>query len=330
MIYFKKVWVVNMGLISKLKSMFKKNIDCSDELNNTLVHFYVTPNRKVSIGSYIIVKQDYMAVLVCNDKVTDMLPAGKHKIDNTTIPQTFKHLKLYKINQSGKLATSFKCDFYFINLNTQTDFAFTSNIPFVRKKDALGKVVAYSEGLSTLVVEDPDKLVNYLIIDNAYVKDKKALTEVGLEIGNFVNKTLEKMDMSFEDILNSNQIIDAYINSKLNNVFDYMGISVKNVNVQSFSMPSKLQKRVESLCAVQSCKDQEYSQNSGISIALNEGIEIPMFLSKESQTVNEEQLTLESENVTMSETAAHKQCSYCGNQIKSSAKFCEHCGFKQI
>ena len=328
-----------MGLIAKLKSIFKKNIDCSGELNDKFFHFYTTSGRVVKLNSHIIVKEGFCAVMVCKDKVTDVLCSGKHKIDNSTIPLTFKLMKLYKIDEHGNSPHSFKCDFYFVNLSTQPGFVFTSNVPIVKRKDPLGKVVAYSEGVADIVVEDPGKLVQYLLVDNAYIKDKQALKEISLEIGNAVNKCLEKVDAPFETLLTNSVYINSFLSSKLALSFEFMGLKVSNITLHSFSMPAKLQKKVSELNltnnknSIENVMPEIEQIEGGYSMSLNGQIAVPM--ERENSTMqsvnngynygNNQQFN----DLSFGGDGLGKICHCCGNKINSTARFCEHCGFKQ-
>lgn len=325
-----------MGLISKLKSIFKKSIDCSNELEDKLVHFYVTSGRKVNLGTNIIVKDGFCAVIVSKDKVLDVLYSGKHKIDNSTIPLAFKYLKLYKIDQNGNSPSSFKCDFYFIDLNQHNNFEFSSNIPFVRKKDSLGRVEAYSEGVADIKVDMPAKLVEYLLYDHAYIKDKQAINEISLEIGNSVNKVLEKMNINFNEMLKNCDAMNIFINQHLQNAFQFMGITASNLQITSFSMSSKLQKKVGvyDLGSKPELPEAE-DMFTEFNLALEDGTPVDLTSQimvekgiEHSMTANGQ---INSEKMSDGQYYAkpQKKCIYCGNYITSTAKFCEHCGFKQ-
>ncbi len=315
-----------MGLIAKLKNMFNKNIDCSNELGDSLVHFYTTSGRTVKLNTSIVVKEGYVVVIVCKDRVTDVLPEGKHKIDNASIPNTFRLLKLYKIDQDGKSPNSFKCDFYFVSKRFVRDFVFVSDVPYYKRKDPLGKVEAYSEGAVTLNIDDPAKLITYLLIDNAYIKDKTAVKEISLEIGNFINKRMEKIDLNFQELLTQSKYVHTFLNKDVITPLEYMGINISNIVVSGINMSTKLQKKLELVPQtpkklVTPAKQMvEVTSNgaSGFEMNLNEGFELgdqgtqqPTFFEESTPLGNE------------------KTCLHCGQTIKYTARFCEHCGNKQ-
>ncbi len=325
-----------MGLISKLKSMFSKNIDCSSELNDAPVHFFTTSGRKVNLGTSIVVKEGYCAVLVCKDKVTDVLYEGKHKIDNSTIPQTFKLLKLYKIDENGKSKTSFKCDFYFVNMRFMYNFPFSSDIPFRRRKDPAGNIEAYCEGAVTLKIDTPIKLINYLLIDHAYIRDAKAQKEIGLEIGNMVNKKLEKIKLTFEQILTSGKYVNEFINADITTSMDFMGASVSNIVVNAINMSSRLQKKMQ----LSNALPPEASQKDKVSMEKPVAVEVGGKVEGISMNINEEIMLQGFDNnrefnesmfkdVVQKDSNSLKQCEVCGEMIKSTAKYCEFCGSKQ-
>ena len=91
-----------MGILKKIKKMFSKSIDCSDELEGKILHLYSEKNRNVTVGANIIFPDGFSAVFVCKDKVCDAVGRGKHEINAGTLPKTFSRLKLSKANKKVK------------------------------------------------------------------------------------------------------------------------------------------------------------------------------------------------------------------------------------
>lgn len=316
-----------MGLLAKLKSMFNKNIDCSKDLEG--VFFHVIPMSKpIPIGCNIIVKEGYQAVFVCKNKVTDILQEGKHKLDNNTIPYTFRRLKLYKIDKHGNMPKKFKCDIYFIQKERVHDFVFNSSQPYYEKSERFGKVFAYCEGMCSFVIENPQKLLQYLLLEHAYVKDKRAKADISAIIGNAVNEILEDSPMSFEKILTDSEDVRMYINTNINKKLEFCGIRCEHVRLKSMEVTDKVQKKIDEFLKIQTEYKKQFENMAqfqfqevqrSFEMCENENV------GKASQE-DEELSYLNMEEIRKS---PQKQCLYCGNYIKQSAKFCEFCGFNQ-
>ena len=195
---------------------------------------------------------------------------------------------------------------------------------------------AYSEGVADIKVDMPAKLVEYLLYDHAYIKDKAAMREIGLEIGNAVNKTLEKMNMSFGQMLRDCGAMNAFINERLQNAFQFMGLSVSNIELTSFMMSSKLQKKVGvyDLGEKPELPDED-DMFTEFNLTLEDGTPVDLTSQilvdksgEQSATANGDNLFTQSANSNYYANS-QKQCVFCGKYITSTAKFCEHCGCRQ-
>ncbi len=317
-----------MGLLAKLKSMFNKNIDCSKDLDG--VFFHVLPMSKpIPIGCNIIVKEGYQAIFVCKNKVTDILQEGKHKLDNNTIPYTFRRLKLYKIDKHGNMPKKFKCDIYFIEKGKIQNFGFSSAQPYIEKSERFGKVFAYCEGICDFTIENAQKLLEYLLLEHAYVKDKKAILDISSIIGNGVNEILEESPMTFEKILTDNEDVYMYINTNIEKKLGFCGLKCEKVRLNSMEVSSKVQKKIDEYLKMHNEYKRQFSssnefqlkevyrtlevqENDEISMSLAHDEEVPSYLNREDLVKHPK-----------------KQCLYCGNYINQRAKFCEFCGFEQ-
>lgn len=317
-----------MGLLLKLKSMFNKNIDCSKELEG--VFFHIIPMAKpITIGSNIIVKEGYQAIFVCKNKVTDILQAGKHKLDNNTIPYTFRRLKLYKIDKHGNMPKKFKCDIYFVQKSRVENFGFSSSQPYIEKSERFGKVFAYSEGVCNFIIEDAQKLLEYLLLEHAYVKDKRAIIDISAIIGNGVNEILEECPMTLETILTDNEKVYMYINTNIDKKLEFCGLKCDKVRLNSMEVSSKVQKKIDEYLKVQNEYKQQFSGSNEFqfqevykSFEMKENKEI------QSEFSRDDEIPAYLDRGDLAKRP-QKQCMYCGKYINQTAKYCEFCGFNQ-
>lgn len=315
-----------MGLLAKLKSMFEKNIDCGKALDD--VFFHIMPWIKVTIGSNLIVKDGFVALFVCKNKVTDILPAGKHKLDNSTIPNTFKRLKLYKINKYGNTPKKFNCDIYFVSTGIVRDFEFVSNNPYIKKSKRFGRVIAYSEGVCDFCIDKPQKLVEYILLERAYIKDKVAIRDISNIIGNAVNEIMEKSGEGFGTLIanvkNTNAIIEANIDKSL----EFCGLKCNNFDLRLMRVNSRLQQKLDEYLKIQREYNTQFEQETSrlfadtlSSVAVEQSLEM-----RENDKLERSRTSgFQTEEVVQNK----KQCAYCGKLINKQANFCEFCGFNQ-
>lgn len=315
-----------MGILAKLKNIFAKNIDCSKDLDD--VFFHLMPWVKVTIDSNLVVKDGFVALFVCKNKVTDILSAGKYKLNNNTIPYTFKRLKLYKIDKRGHMPKKFNCDIYFVSTGIIENFEFISNNPYIRKSNRFGKVVAYSEGVCDFKISDPKKLIEYILLERAYIKDKVAVGDISNIIGNGVNEIMEKSGESFGSLIANVKTTNIIINSNIDNTLEFCGLKCSNFDLRLMRVNSKLQKKLDEYLQMQKEYNLQFADSTNE--VLNQALT--------SVTVEHEQVVEANNSDVCYDTGAtpidmtklgKKQCSFCGKYINEKARYCEFCGFDQ-
>ncbi|MBR2467773.1 MAG: SPFH domain-containing protein [Clostridia bacterium] len=342
-----------MGLIANLKKLFNKNIECGDELDGHFIYPYPNSKRIIHVNSHIIVGDKYCAVFVCNDRVGDVLPPGKHKITAATLPTTFAKLRLDKPNKNGKIPKTFKADVYYVLKETLKQQQFYSSERFVKKSNTFGKVKGYSEGLCDIQVLDPEKLFKVLLIDRYYIKPKQGIELVMNLVGNEVNLVVEKSKHGFSEIVLNPQLLNEEMETDLNEKTDSFGVKISNAEVTSFKLSKKVQKKVAEFIAGRKSIESQF-ENSGIKyqpeqvvpnkVNINETSgqaqhQAAQHTDSQPQIIRRGGLKLE-ENANQTYNAKlntsevfdgqnQKVCKYCNKTIGDKYVFCPHCGFKQ-
>ena len=347
-----------MGLIAKLKKLFNKNIECGDELNGHLIYPYPNSKRIVHVNSHIIVDDNHYAVFVCNDKVCDILPSGKHKINGATLPVTFSRLRLDKPNKNGKYPKNFKADVYYVFKNVMPQQQFFSSEKFVKKSSRFGKVKGYSEGLCDVQILDAEKLFKVLLIDRYYIRPKEGFELTMNLIGNEVNLIVEESKHGFSEIVLKPEILAEEFDTSLNEKAYAFGVKLTNVEITSFKLGKKTQKAVAEFIAERKHVEEQF-ENSGIKYQPEQVVPNKVELNQSSQS------GFETQNVNQTEQQAPPQiirrgglklednsnantnynaklntadvfqgqnkkvCKFCNTTIDEKYVFCPHCGFKQ-
>lgn len=308
-----------MGIIKNIKRMFSKNIDCADKLENKLFYFYTFKNRTVTIGANIIVPEGYNAVFVCKDKVTDIVPKGKFAISGINLPKTFKRMGLAKASKKGVLKKNFPADIYYMAVNDAEGVRFSSYSPYKAKCTRLGKVKAHSEGTFSVKIKEPDKLLDFMLLERAYITEELFLDLLGGIVGDYVNKTLESSDKTFYDLITNPDMCNDYINKELSlyNYFDDLGMEVSNIKIEFMKVSSKLKEKVQ--------EEMKNQKSFMIEVNSNFGTEIEVPKPNINKDPVLQEIKVEKNNDLVQELG-YKTCPNCGKKINHSALFCERCG----
>lgn len=300
------------------KTLFNKNIECVDKIKNNLIYLY--PKRTIYVGKTILVPNDTVAVFVYKDRVSDVLSAGKHIINESSLVETFERMNggAFKRKKNGLFKTikKFNADIYFVSLLEEAYFPFFSDIPFVFKTKEFGKVSGYASGMCNIKMFKPELLIERLLDIYAYLKKGVFEKETGFIIGNVVNKILEKINVDFANILFHTEEVGNYINGEIEYSFDNLGFRVTKVDIESMQFGKKQQLKINEYIAktkLQSTDfelgnfsiDKEvldYKKESNGKIVGNESAELSFMLNNSTK------------------------CKYCGAEAGDIFKYCPVCG----
>ncbi len=330
-----------MGIFTKFKQMFSKNIEHDEMYDSELVHLYSRQPAVFHIGYNIVVRPGFNAVFVVRDRVTDVLPSGKYRIGMESLPITFHKLKLDKIRKNGN-PMKFKADVYFVNSATFKGLAFNSDYAYINKTKELGKVVAYAEGTYDLQVQDAGDLVAYLLLDRAYVTNKQSLDILGRLVGNNVNKLLEKSNMTIKDIFKTPKTAEQYINEHIINGLPQIGVNVENVALKYFNINSKLQQKINN--SIEDEKEfvteyQDFSKDDVTVATLDPSTFVVENNTEELTTKTEVDDYVVERNTPLAKVegvtpttnepvqVSYRDCPNCGQQVEQGDNFCKKCGF---
>ena len=232
-----------MGFFSKLKELFNKNIECDEDMNNHIV-FYLKKKKYLYLNKNIVVRDGTTCVVVFKSRVCDVILPGKYKINEQIIPETYSRAKIEKLNKKGKNIKKIRVDLYFLSSKDFKDFDFSSDEPFFLKSRELGRIRGYMKGSCVVRVLDPAVLIKCLIAETGKEKTEDVNDDIGLWIGNKINKKIEKNKIPIENIIHNNDYVASMINAELEDSFDNIGIFVKNIKLKAIDFPKKYQKKI--------------------------------------------------------------------------------------
>ncbi|MBQ9791451.1 MAG: SPFH domain-containing protein [Clostridia bacterium] len=309
-----------MGLFSFLSNMFNKNIDCDDIVYSYVV-FRDTTKKVLYYNHNIVVNPEINAVVVCKNKVCDVLPVGKYKITSSSLPNTFKKINFEKHEKKYHAPIhKFKAEVYFVNMRERVSFKFSSDEPFFFKNTKFGKVFGFVDGECTLRVIDSEALCKALLYGEKTIDIMQVNENIGLWIGNEINKRLEKSKIRFEDMLLKHSLIDDYVNDTMSQAFDKLGFTIKDIKIKAFRTSQKTQDLINKFIAshkslMRKVKLTNTKSSDVITVSLNRN---------KSATSNKNSSPVL--NYGASSSTDVKRCKVCGNIVKGAV--CTKCGAK--
>lgn len=305
-------WWCNLGFFASLKELFNKNIECDADMNNHIV-FFLKKKKYLYLNKNIMVREGTTCVVVYKSKVCDVILPGKYKINEQIIPETCSRAKIEKLSKQGKNIKKIRCDLYFLSTKDFKDFDFDSDEPFFLKSRELGRVRGFMKGCCTVRVLDPAVLIKCLIAETGKEKTEDVNNDIGLWIGNKINKKIEKNKIPIENIINNNEYVATIINTELEDAFDNIGIFVKNIKLKAIDFPKKYQKKIN---------DYMVSHKAIIkpSVVYNNSQKVAVQNSNSYVSVNN------MKNNQISNINGFVVCRKCGFKNVSSNNICNNCG----
>lgn len=312
-----------MGLISKLKDLFNKNIECGIEGDMHIV-FPLRKKKYLYEKKNIIVRDDFSCVIVYKGKITDVLNPGKYKINKENLPELFDAANIHK--KKGFGAKKIRATVYYVNKREFKDFFFMSDSPFVSKSNEMGKVKGCLQGTCVLKVIDSEQLMRYILSKFTNPKIKGINTLIALLVGNVVNKKIKKLKISPNELLTNAKSLEPVLNTELEDAYDKQGLFVKNIKLKSVNFSKKYKKKVGEYMA---------RHRKMVRSSVNPETRIKPFQYTTTQQPTKTVAvtrTISDNKPTSKVSTAHrpiksfKVCDRCGAENSLESKICNNCG----
>lgn len=305
-----------MGILSKLKEMFNKNIEC-EPCNPTHMVVFMDKKKYLFLGKNVIVRDNTWLVVAYKSRVTDIILPGKYKITEQIIPETYRRAKIEKYRKQGKKIKKIKVDLYLVGDKNYSNFEFLSDEPFLLKSKELGRIKGYMKGECTVKVIDPLAIVKALINETGKEKTAQVAGDIGLWIGNKINKRIEKNKIPIETIINNNDYVNSILNTDLENGYDDIGIFVKNIQCKAIDFPKKHQRKVNEYIASHSTRIKPVFKNM-------ESIKNIEKVSVQNSAVVSINDAMQNSKIHLS-SANFITCNRCGFKNTSNSNICNNC-----
>lgn len=311
-----------MGLIKTLKEIFNKNIDCGNDIDDHIV-FPLKKKKWLYLNKNIFVKDECSAVIVYKHKVCDVVGAGKFKINEGSIPETYARAKIERLNKKGAKVKRIRAEIYYVNLHEFKNFRYLSDIPFRVKSGSMGKVKGYLEGVCNVKVLDAGALIKALIKDKGKVKLKKIPNKIGLFIGNKINQIIHKNKIPVNQVLSEQEYVERVVNGEMQDALDKLGLFVSKVKLKAVNFPKKFQGKVNEYLTTHKRELRNFDLNSAFNKTSSPEIQNPVTRSVQQSNSSAMQNIQKPLNVS-----TFKECPLCKKRNSSDSKICINCGNK--
>ncbi|MDD4816046.1 MAG: SPFH domain-containing protein [Clostridia bacterium] len=183
-----------MGLIAYFKKKFSKDIKTEQDISGYLVFPFKAKNNKIYLNCKAVVPQDTVLVFGSNGKTFDCLQAGETMLGAVTLPKCSKKFKLYKLNKDGSVPKDFKANAYFVSLSEHKNFEFSTYKKLKYKNEKDGKFWVDINFEIDFKVANPEKLLQFLLTQYAYLKPNESESILGDWLSDFVTTQMLKTD----------------------------------------------------------------------------------------------------------------------------------------
>jgi len=304
-----------MNLFAGIKSLFNKNIDCDEDMNNHII-FYLNKKKYVYINKNIIVRDGVVCVVVYKHKVRDVLLPGKYKINDQSIPVTYAKAKVDKKSKKRAKIRRIRVDLYFVNTREIKSFDFDSNDEFLIKSKECGRIKGLAQGLCNLRVIDAELLIKALLVNKHVIKTKIVPKEVGYIVGNRINKRIQKDKIGIDMIFNNNERLNSILNANLEDAYDNVGIFVKDIKLKAICFPKKSQKKINKYL-VEHKKIVKTSSIINLNWQVKSNDSVSVTMNRQSNAMQNKQNDPNINGI--------KICPRCGFKNNSQAVTCRNC-----
>lgn len=226
-------------MFSFFKKLFGRGVSLKSQQKREFVHFHKLKGGKLKTNTSIFVDSGFVAVIFHYDKLCDVLREGEHKFTEMGMPILTKYNKPRRTRNGIVVPKKIKADIYFVNLKVMENFACKISGIKTKFEGKNKKIKAYfSYDMQAL---NPSRLLYYLLLDMAYVKNTGAMKEVGGHTKLAIKTLLNTNSFELEKYADKDAAITELLNSYINKTLSQLGMEISNIKILQIKMPKKLQ-----------------------------------------------------------------------------------------
>ncbi|MGD9901118.1 MAG: SPFH domain-containing protein [Spirochaetales bacterium] len=352
-----------MGFFAKLKKLFSNALECPDKFAEEFLYIVPLKKGRINLGSTLLVRKDFVALIIVKERVADVFSEGKHKLTLATMPKTAQIARLNKTSKKDKkIKDKFKAEICFVNLSSFEN-TFSGIEPFVIKDNELGRIKVRANGKYNYAVENAKTFLNVCLLEWAYIKPDTIKKQISFWVSSEAIKNLKVLNLPILEFAKNNKYISEQISPNITKKFASYGLEINNVYLTETFVPSKIsdvleareQKDSKSLLEndvklgtayIKEHREQEQQEESFVDVEVEN--------EKAQEFENENEFSFEPssakynipqkseyEPLESAKTVTHvetlntnlnseaKRCANCGAILKKDATICYNCSAKQ-
>lgn len=261
--FFNKIcYSFYMGILSKIKSMFKKDIKLDEKRTQEFVILHKLKKNTLNLETKVTVDEKFCLVFANDGKVYDILPSGEWEINGLTIPKCVKKFKLAKPDKNGNFPKNFKIRLYYVYLySIVIDFKSYRKLEFIDNN--IGRFVASLSGKCTLKVENSLLFMKCLFTVYNHLKQDEVKFILSDWISEFVTDKTQKLNPPIEKLL-KNFEIERELEEKLKVKLATYGLNLEKLELDEIKISKKALKKYNTIKEA-----EEFEEHKKITLSPN-------------------------------------------------------------
>ena len=228
-----------MGLFD---SLFRLNIEWSDDSRNTMVYKYPFKNggREVTDKSSLTVRESQVAIFVYKGQIADVFTPGIYKL-NTDILPILTSLAAW----TYAFQTPITLDVYFVNTKQFTNIKWGTQNPFIMRDPDFGVIRVRGFGSFSFRVDDAPTFMKELFgTGKSYATDDiqeflKTMVVTGL------TDAVGESKVSVLDLAGNTMEFQTIVKAKVQELFKNIGLKLETLLIENMSVPEEVQKALD-------------------------------------------------------------------------------------
>lgn len=327
-----------MGLFS---SLFKLNIEWSDDSRNTMVYKYPFKNagREVNDKSTLTVRESQVAIFVHKGKIADVFGQGIYTLNTEIIPILTK-----LASWSFAFQTPITLDVYFVNTKQFTNIKWGTQNPFIMRDPEFGVVRVRGFGSFSFRVDDAPTFMTELFGTNSTFKTDDIQEYLRSMVVSALTDAVGESKVSVLDLAGNTTEFQTIVKVGVQGAFKNIGLKLENLIIENMSVPDEVQKALDErtkygimadatdtmmkVAAAEAMRDAAKNPGTGgafmgAGVGMGAGMGIGSIMAGAISGGSAPSGGTRSAGTPSGSTVT---CPSCGRSVPSDSKFCSDCG----